>query len=804
MSDFISVHDAFENNLKHIDCNLQKGKLVVITGPSGSGKSTLVFDVLHREARRRTLANHLRVRHKRFRELLPPKVEKITGLTFTVPLAVQHTRKRSGFIATHTGFYEILSTLFMSFGARVCLRCQGEVTSLNRRELLARVFEFGQGEVVTIHAVLGELRYRQALKRISELEREGYSRFRLGDEIFSASSDIPEYPQSQVVLLVVDSFRVSGSDQPRLIEAIELALRIGDGTIEARKGDTELARYSEQSVCVRCGAKQLPITAIDFAAELLSAPEGLSGFRPEVQKLKLSDVQFSSLIQSDIGVALEWAKQLAGSPLFESDATGQLLSGALVRQLSNFQSLGLDYLGLGRNLETLSAGELQKIRLIQLLEYRMQGVIYLLDEPSLGLHPRDVSRLTEVLRSIVNSGNSVIAVEHDPSVIRQADYLLELGPSGGEKGGHIVRSGEPTSVLSQLIEPEKAGAERLPQAHSKGFGNWLRVEGANRFNIHDLDVRFPLQALIAITGVSGAGKSTFASGILLPELTRLLAGASPKNKKTKAKSGSYVRAIEGWEGLRKIVDFGGEGASTNARSIVATASNIFDHIRKLFALTEEARIRGYSAGHFSFNSKAGWCPDCEGIGASRFLEDDMEDAGLLCVSCGGSRFRRDILEIRYRDLSIAELLSLTVEQAIGFFERVAKIRLVLEALRDMELGYLSLAQSTSSMSSGEMQRLRIVTGIKLAKEERDALYLFDEPSRGLSEREVIVLATVLRGLVENGATVLAIEHNVELVKHADYVIDFGPGPGERGGKVTYVGSPAEARRQSEFSMYGFL
>jgi len=465
-----------------------------------------------------------------------------------------------------------------------------------------------------------------------------------------------------------------------------------------------------------------------------------------------------------------------------------------IRDRLNFlQSVGLDYLSLDRMAGSLSGGESQRIRLATQVGSKLMGVLYVLDEPSIGLHQRDNRRLLNTLIGMRDLGNTVVVVEHDEETIREADWVIDLGPGAGRLGGRVVAEGLPENIEAapeSLTGKYLSGEKSIPvPAHrNSGSGFHLSLKGAAEHNLKNIDVDFPLGCLICITGVSGSGKSTLVNEILHKAIRRKIYGSL-------VKPGKYT-SLEGSERIDKVIAIDQSPIGRTPRSNPATYTKVFDHIRQIFSGTTEARARGYKPGRFSFNIRGGRCDACQGAGQMRIAMHFLPDVFVRCDVCRGKRYNRETLEVRYKGLNIAEILDLTISQSLEFFKAIPKIRKILETLVAVGLGYLHLGQAATTLSGGEAQRIKLSR--ELAKRATGkTLYLLDEPTTGLHFDDIRRLVGVLHALVEKGNTIIVIEHNLDVIKTADWIIDLGPEGGEGGGRVLACGTPEDVCRSPE-------
>ena len=514
------------------------------------------------------------------------------------------------------------------------------------------------------------------------------------------------------------------------------------------------------------------------------------GFRLNEQALsvKVGGKHISEVLALSVDDEIDFFKDLN---LSETD---EQIAAPILKEVSSrlkfLRNVGLQYLTLSRAAGTLSGGEAQRIRLATQIGSNLSGVLYILDEPSIGLHQRDNDRLIESLKSMRDLGNTLIVVEHDEDTMRAADYLIDIGPGAGEFGGEIIAAGTPKEVeknTKSLTGQYLAGKKYIPvpserRTEDKG---WIHLEGAAENNLRGIDVDVPLGRFVAVTGVSGSGKSSLVNSVLKKALAREIT-------RTKEKPGKFKR-ISGFESLDKIIDIDQSPIGRTPRSNPATYTGVFDDIRDLFATTNEAKIRGYKKGRFSFNVKGGRCESCKGDGILKIEMHFLPDVYVPCEVCHGTRYNSETLEVKYKGKSIADILELTVEEAVEFFQAVPKIKRKLQTIKDVGLGYVTLGQSATTLSGGEAQRMKLASELQRVS-TGNTFYVLDEPTTGLHTDDIARLLEVLNRLVEAGNTVLVIEHNLDVIKTADYIIDMGPEGGSGGGLVITTGTPEEVAK----------
>ena len=501
--------------------------------------------------------------------------------------------------------------------------------------------------------------------------------------------------------------------------------------------------------------------------------------------VKVNHKHISEVLELSVDEEIEFFKDLTLSPQDEQIAAPILKE--VQSRLTFLKNVGLQYLNLSRAAGTLSGGEAQRIRLATQIGSNLSGVLYILDEPSIGLHQRDNDRLIQSLQNMRDLGNTLIVVEHDEDTMRAADYLIDIGPGAGEFGGQIIAAGtpkevekNPNSLTGQYLSGKKSIA--VPTERRAEEKGWIRLKGASENNLKSVNVDIPLGRLVAVTGVSGSGKSSLVNGVLKKALAREIS-------KSKEKPGAF-KSIEGYEGLDKIIDIDQSPIGRTPRSNPATYTSVFDDIRDLFATTNEAKLRGYKKGRFSFNVKGGRCEACKGDGILKIEMHFLPDVYVPCEICHGSRYNSETLEVKYKGKSIAEVLEMTVDDAVEFFQAVPKIKRKLQTIKDVGLGYVTLGQSATTLSGGEAQRMKLASELQRVS-TGNTFYVLDEPTTGLHTDDIARLLEVLNRLVESGNTVLVIEHNLDVIKTADYIIDMGPEGGSGGGQVVATGTPEE-------------
>jgi len=868
----IAIHGAREHNLKNISLAIPRGRFVVVTGVSGSGKSTLAFDLLFAEGQRRFL-DSMNLYARQFVEQLPrPEVDLITGIPPSV--SIEQRQSRGGgksTVATVTEIYHFLRLLFARLGVPFCPRCQRPVQAQTRDEVGRRLAQEcrRRGDLLLL-APMVKNRKGFHTEVAEWAAQHGYAEVRADGKIYATSQRLrlDRFREHDVEIVV--GVLEKKSRRPR--ELIDQALQLGRGTLYALGNDRRLSVHSTERSCPQCGDSFGPLDPKMFSynsprgwcprcrgfGELFYLPDVERGARAEsieeswfqwqegqreicgdCKGTRLNPIARAVRLRVDgrarartivdvsndsIVAALEWVRALRWRGR-EAQIARDILPE--IRERLNFlREVGLGYLQLGRGATTLSGGEAQRIRLAAQLGSNLSGVLYILDEPTIGLHARDNLQLLAALDFLKARGNSLLVVEHDVQTMRRADYIIDLGPGAGVNGGEVVAAGtlpelmrHENSVTARCLREHRtypARGKRRPVA-SGGAAPALVLSGANRHTLKNLTVVFPLHRFICLTGVSGSGKSTLLRECLLPAVQASLArkpapraAAIPSVPASATSPTACAGTVSCSEPLRAVYEVDQSPIGRTPRSVPATYVGFFDEIRQLFAQTPEARLRGYTASRFSFNSAQGRCPECLGAGIIKLEMSFMPPAYLRCETCQGSRFNRETLDLPFRGLNVAQVLDLSVAQALEVFASFPRVARALAALRDTGLDYLKLGQTSPTLSGGEAQRLKLVThlltGFRNAADPgaRSCLFLLEEPTIGLHAADVQRLADVLQRLVDAGHTVIVIEHNLELIAEADWVIDLGPEGGEQGGRIVCQGTPETVAKNKSSHTGRFL
>ncbi|MBZ4658219.1 MAG: uvrA [Desulfacinum sp.] len=821
----IRIRGARQHNLKNIDLDLPKDSLIVVTGVSGSGKSTLAFDVLHAEGCRRYLDAFLPA--SRFVFGAPwrqerPDVDVIEGLSPTV--AIQHRRLPAdprSTVGTVTEISDFLRILYARLGTVTCPACRVPIRAHTIPEMVQEVQRLPEKSRLLVLAPLAPVTAADLGKTLVRLRREGFARVRFEGRVHLLDP-LPTLPRRSTydLQVVVDRLVVTRDAARRLADSLELAAQLGRGTAGVAVLDGGEVYFSQNRVCGRCGweapeptpqlfshfhpegacpscqglgygqkakparGKSSAEEAPHWEGEPCGSCKG-SRLNQRALSVLLDGCSFGEAGALDLPAFRRWMENLSVEPAKEAVASGPRRE--ILRRVDALLDLGLDYLHIGRGAGTLSSGEAQRLRLAQQLNTPLSGVLYLLDEPSVGLHARDRERLLRTLFRFRDAGNTVLLVEHDLEVLRWADHVVDLGPGGGTEGGRVLYSGPPEGIVRCEASltgryaggAKKLGFERVSSWAAQGPGV-LRLTGAKGRNLKNVSVAFPLGRLTCVTGVSGSGKTSLVRDTLYPAVrNRLHRGNMPELP---------YNGLEGWEDLQGVFRIDQAPIGTTSRSTPGTYTGVFDLLRNLFGNLPEAKARGYRAERFSFNTKGGRCEACQGEGRQRIDMVLLPDVFMTCPACGGSRYEEATLEIRFKGYSIADVLHMTVAQALEVFQNLPAIRNRLQILSDVGLHYLQLGQPGNTLSGGEAQRVRLARELG-RRVKGQTLYILDEPTRGLHIHDVERLLWILRRLVQQGHTVIVVEHHVPFIGCADHVIDLGPEGGPEGGRVVAEGPP---------------
>lgn len=842
----ITIKGAKEHNLKNIDVTIKRNKFVVVTGLSGSGKSSLVMDTLFAEGQRRFVES-LSSYARQFLGLMEkPDVDEIEGLSPVIAIDQKSgTKNPRSTVGTVTEIYDYFRLLFARIGQAHCPNCHIPIAKQSLTNIANQILEKYEGkDIILLASVIRGVKgnHRDIL---ANLIQAGFLRARIDGEILRLEEDmeLARY-KSHTIDVVIDRIKIKEGIRSRLSESLETASKAGKGTITVFCDDQDEV-FSEKFACIECGYsfKEISPRLFSFNSPYGACPKcsGLGSVPKQSRMLPRLLYRYqrtqSQTIKEKIEAALAEmeCKECAGSRLNEEalavtlgkkniaqvcslsiedlqsfiqklkvSKQNLLIAEKILKEISQriqfLMDVGLNYLTLSRSAKTLSGGEAQRIRLATQIGSKLVNVLYILDEPSIGLHQKDNERLLKTLENLRDVGNTLVVIEHDEETMRRADQIIDIGPHAGVHGGEVIFNGTykeilkcPKSLTGRYLRGEQF--IEVPKTRRPGNGHKLTIKKPFLNNLKKMDVDFPLGKFVCVTGVSGSGKSTLINELLHKGLQAHF------NRDKKA-----IFQCEGFEGLDhldKVIMIDQSPIGRTPRSNPATYTGIFDHIRQLFAQLPASQIKGYQVGRFSFNVKGGRCEACEGSGKLKIEMHFMPDVYVTCEECKGERFNPETLKVQYKGKSIADVLQLTIEDAATFFENYPQIKNKIDTLLSVGLGYIKLGQSAVTLSGGEAQRTKLARELSKRGTGR-TLYILDEPTTGLHFADVEKLLIVLNRLVDKGNTIVTIEHNLDVIKVADHILDMGPEGGDRGGQLIAKGTPEEVAKIQESHTGQFL
>ena len=922
--DKIIIKGARENNLKNIDLEIPKNKLVVMTGVSGSGKSSLAFDTIYAEGERRYIESLSAYARQFLGGSDKPDVDSIEGLSPSISIDQKTTNNNPrSTVGTVTEIYDYLRLLFARIGTPYCPIHRKPIKSQSIEEMVNKVLELGEDTKIEILSpvVHGEKGTHQDL--FDDLRKKGFTRVRVNGELTDLSEEIKlEKNKKDNIYVVIDRIVVSPDERSRIFEAIEISTKMADGKVLIHIIDGEEFIMSEHYACPECNFSlpELEPRLFSFNAPYGACPEckglgikqhlsldllipdknktilegGIKGFSID-QNMALTQLEtvcdyfnidltkkIKDFTKEELNIILygtnkvldyeyvskngnkryvkdtyegivnnyerryietnsKWIRDWLGTFMVdqacpkchgarlndnvlavkinhknifevcnysikelsefmenlkltkEQEQISNLIVKEIKNRLSFLNNVGLGYLTLSREASTLSGGESQRIRLATQIGSKLTGVLYVLDEPSIGLHQKDNDRLINSLKEMRDLGNTLIVVEHDEDTMRAADFLVDVGPGPGAEGGYIVAKGTPEEVMknpNSLTGKYLSGELKIevPKKRRKGNGNYIEIKGAKENNLKNINVKIPLGTMTLVTGVSGSGKSTLVNEILLKALRSKVYG-------TMVVPGKH-KEIKGIDDIDKVVDISQDPIGRTPRSNPATYVGVFDDIRDLFAEMKESKIKGYDKGRFSFNVKGGRCEACWGDGVKKIEMHFLPDVYVPCDVCHGTRYNSETLEVKYKGKNISEVLDMRVSEALEFFNASPKIKNKLQTMDDVGLSYIKLGQSAPTLSGGEAARVKLAKELQ-KKPTGKSVFILDEPTTGLHTDDIKKLLVILQRIVDNGDTVIIIEHNLDVIKCADYIVDLGPNGGNDGGKVIATGTPEQVAKNKD-------
>ena len=825
----IKIVGARAHNLKNISVEIPRGRLVVITGLSGSGKSSLAFDTIYAEGQRRYVES-LSAYARQFLGLMDkPDVDLIEGLSPAISIDQKTTSHNPrSTVGTVTEIYDYLRLLFARVGKPHRPKCGRPIQSQSLDQIVDRIMRLPTGTKFSVLAPIVKDQKGEHRKVIEKLRADGFVRVRVDGSIKNLDEELKLNKKvKHSIEVVIDRLIAKDGMRARLTDSVETALRLGDGIVYILlQDDAQLMLFSEKFACVECGISLPDITPRLFSfnnptgacpdctglgRRMTFDPSQIRGmyewmyamykFKNELDGSAVCPTCHGARLKPDALAVTVGDKNIYDLTLLtirqcerffdtleltdkERKIASQVIKEIRAR-LKFLLDVGLDYLTLSRSAGTLAGGEAQRIRLATQIGSGLTGVLYILDEPSIGLHQRDNQKLLATLKRLRDLGNTLIVVEHDEETMLAADQIIDIGIGAGEHGGRIVAQGTAREIMSveESITGQYLSGRRsieMPTARRAGNGNFIEVIGAAEHNLKSIDVKIPLGTLTLVTGVSGSGKSTLVNEILYKALAKEI-------NQSKALPGRHEKII-GREHIDKVINIDQQPIGRTPRSNPATYTGVFDLIRGLFASTKTAKTRGYNVGRFSFNVKGGRCESCQGAGILEIEMNFLPNVYVECEVCHGMRYNRETLEVRYKEKNIADVLNMTVDEAIGFFENVPRLVKRLRIISDVGLGYIKLGQPATTLSGGEAQRVKLATELARQSTGR-TLYILDEPTTGLHAADIDRLLKILQRLVDGGNTVIVIEHNLDVIKCADWIIDLGPEGGDLGGSIVAIGTP---------------
>jgi excinuclease ABC subunit A len=817
MGNSIVIKGAREHNLKNIDVEIPRDQLVVITGLSGSGKSSLAFDTIYAEGQRRYVESLSAYARQFLDQMGKPDVDSIEGLSPAISIEQKSTSHNPrSTVGTVTEIYDYLRLLFARVGRPHCFQCGQEITAQTVQQMVDAIGSLSEGTKFQILAPIVRGRKGEYRKELLEMRRAGYVRARIDGKLVDLADDIAlDKQKNHTIEIIVDRLVMKPGDalMRRLADSVETSLKLAGGLVGVLTEDDKTLLYSENLACIRCGISYPEVTPRIFSfnsphgacpacdgigyamtpgcpeeedltmLELCDVCRG-ARLRPESLSVKIAGKSIAAVTELSVRAAADFFAALKFTDR-ELVIAHRILK-EIRERLGFLVNVGLDYLTLDRTAATLSGGEGQRIRLATQIGSGLVGVLYILDEPSIGLHQRDNRRLLQTLLRLRDLGNTVVVVEHDAETMSAADHILDMGPGAGSHGGHVIAQGSPKQVMDdprsltgQYLRGTQTVAVPSRQRKPKGF---LSVVDARKHNLKGVTAKIPLGLLTCVTGVSGSGKSTLVLEVLFHSLSQLLYHKKPKI--------DGCKELRGVSALDKVIDIDQSPIGRTPRSNPATYTGLFGYIRDLYSNLPESRMRGYKPGRYSFNVRGGRCEACQGDGLIKIEMHFLPDVYVTCEVCKGQRYNRETLEILHKGKSIADVLNMTVDDALDFFEHIPLIKAKLQTLHDVGLHYVRLGQSATTLSGGEAQRVKLSRELSKRATGR-TMYILDEPTTGLHFADVQRLLDVLDRLVEGGNTVLVIEHNLDVIRNADWIIDLGPEGGDRGGQIVAEGPPKD-------------
>ncbi len=827
MQTSIVVKGVRQHNLKNLDIVLPRNRIIVITGPSGSGKSSLAIDTIFAEAHRRYLQSLPIEARTIFEQIQKPDVDYIEGLSPAVSIE-QKTIYRSprSTVGTITEMYDYLRLLYAKIGIPYCPKCGKELAYQDINKMVEQIMNLPAGTKIQILAPIIIEKKGEHKAEIERAKAEGFIRARIDGKITELTQDLKlKKNVRHTIELLVDRIIIKEKYKKHIKRAIELATKYSKTVVVNLVDEDKDILFSTVLACPTCGISlpEIDPKLFSFNSKYGACPHcrGLGyenivdeeeidllnltkcnrcngqRLRAEALTVKINGKNIAELSNRSINELKEFFSEIKLNS-YEQAIAERILKEIFIK-LEFLEKIGVGYLSLDRPSFSLSGGEAQRIRLATQLGSHLSGVLYVLDEPSIGLHPRDTAKLINSMRELARRNNTLIIVEHDENTIMNADMVLELGPTGGREGGYLIALETPEDLLKNknsitakyLI---KSNGIPIPKQRRKPK-NFIKIFGAEAFNLKKINVEIPLGVFVCITGVAGSGKSTLIYEVLYKAFLK-------EQYNSNIVPGKYEK-IEGFENIDKIALVDQSPIGRTSRSTPATYTQVMTEIREIFASLPDAKVRGYSKSHFSFNLSGGRCESCQGDGMKKITMHLLPDVYVLCDTCKGKRYKEEILKIKYKNKNISDVLDMTVSEAKEFFSAFPKLSYKLKIMEDIGLGYITLGQPAPTLSGGEAQRVKLSKELS-KKPTGKTLYILDEPTTGLHMVDIERLLNILQKLVDMGNTVIVIEHDLDIVKCADWIIDLGPEGGANGGYIVASGTPEEIAMNSNSYTGQFL
>lgn len=834
MQDYIVIKGAREHNLKNIDLKIPRDKITVITGPSGSGKSSLAIDTIFAEGQRRYVESLSPYARQFLEQMQKPEIDLIEGLSPAIAIDQKTvTKSPRSTVGTITEIYDYMRVLYTRIGVPYCYRCGAVISIQDVHNIITAVSSLPEGTKVQVLAPIIVERKGEYKKELLQMRMDGFVRARIDGVMVDLTVDIKLKKQHRhTIEVVIDRLIIKHSIERQIKQAIDTALRYSDTVIINLLNENKDIPFSRTLACPKCGISypEIEPRLFSFNSRYGACPQcrGLGfegagsyivdkeipfGLEPEAfnenieQRIVCGECKGMRLRKEALSVringfnigefaALSVEKAIDFTDTLSLNDREAAIAKRVVREVRDrllfMERVGLGYLTLNRPSLTLSGGEAQRIRLATQIGSSLTGVLYILDEPSIGLHARDCSKLLQSLYDIRDSGNTIIVVEHDEETIKTADYIIDMGHGAGKNGGWITAQGSPKDIMnnmSSLTGQYLSGELTILIPHKRRkVKKLLSIKGASEFNLKNVNVSIPLGVFTCITGVSGSGKSTLVFEILYKALSRHI-------NRSSLVPGRHKK-IEGIESIDKVICIDQSPLGRTPRSNPATYTGIFTFIRELFYQLPDAKMMGYKPSRFSFNVSGGRCEVCQGDGLKKIEMHFMPNVYVTCDVCGGKRYNKETLEIKYKGKNISDVLEMPISEALEFFSAIPHLKQRLEILEDIGMGYLKLGQSATTLSGGEAQRLRLAKELG-KKPTGNTLYILDEPTTGLHFVDIQRLLNVINRLVDMGNTVIVIEHDLDIIKSADYIIDLGPEGGDAGGNVIATGTPEDVAKNTD-------